>query len=242
MSTASRKYPRRVSSKRNGQKKPPNKLDIYDQDSWRIFRIMSEFVDGFELMANLGPAVTIFGSARTKASDPIYAQVETLGHKLAKSGFAVITGGGPGSMEAANKGAFEAGGRSVGLNIELPMEQSSNAFVNLPIGFRYFFIRKVMFIKYAQAVVITPGGLGTMDECFEVMTLIQTDKIKPVPLILVGKEYWQGMMDWILNKMTAHGMLDKQELSFLSILDDPDEIVRTIKKQNKKFTRGEGNF
>lgn len=242
MSTASRKYPRKVPSKKGLTKTVASNKELFEQDSWRIFRIMSEFVDGFEMMADIGPAVTIFGSARTKPEEEPYKKTYTISKKLAKAGFSIITGGGPGLMEAANKGASEGGGRSIGLNIELPMEQSSNDFVNLPIGFRYFFIRKVMFIKYAQAVLITPGGLGTLDECFEVLTLIQTNKIKNVPVILVGKAYWKGLLDWIHNEMVPSGMLDKNELSMLKVMDDPNEIVREIKKATKGIKTCEANF
>lgn len=242
MSTASRKYRRQVPSKLNEKKTGNVNQDFYDQDSWRIFRIMSEFVDGFEMLANLGPAVTVFGSARTKPDNPIYQKTQLIANKLSKAGFAIITGGGSGSMEAANKGAYEAGGRSVGLNIELPLEQVCNPYVNLPIGFRYFFIRKVMFIKHAQAILITPGGLGTLDECFEMVTLIQTDKIKPIPIILVGKDFWQGLTQWINDKIVGSGMLNKEELSIIKIMDDPDEIVKTIKHQTKVLKRCQGNF
>lgn len=242
MSTASRKYPRKVPSKKGLTKTVVSNKELFEQDSWRIFRIMSEFVDGFEMMADIGPAVTIFGSARTKPEEEPYKKTYTISKKLAKAGFSIITGGGPGLMEAANKGASEGGGQSIGLNIELPMEQSSNEFVNLPIGFRYFFIRKVMFIKYAQAVLITPGGLGTLDECFEVLTLIQTNKIKNVPVILVGKAYWKGLLDWIYKDMIPSGMLDKDELSMLKVMDDPNEIVREVKKATKGIKTCEANF
>ncbi len=242
MSSASRKYPRTVPSKKNLKKEPIMDQNLYDQDSWRIFRIMSEFVDGFEMMANIGPAVTVFGSARTQPEDPVYQKTELIAYKLAKAGFAIITGGGPGSMEAANKGAMEAGGRSVGLNIELPMEQKANPYLNVPLGFRYFFVRKVMFIKYAQAVIITPGGLGTMDECFEVMTLIQTDKIKPVPLILVGRDYWQGLLEWMQSTMIPRGMISAEDMSLIKIMDDPDEIARTVKKEARHLKSRLENF
>lgn len=211
--------------------KPAKQRDLYHEDPWRVFRIMSEFVDGFDAMSEIGPAVTIFGSAREKPGSLYYQKAKKIGSLLAKAGFAVITGGGPGLMEAANKGANEMGGRSVGLNIELPSEQVLNPYVNMPIGFRYFFIRKVMFIKYASAVIIMPGGLGTMDEFFEVMTLIQTEKIRPFPMILIGTEYWKGLLDWIENSMVENGMVSSHELKIYQVMDDPDQVIREIKRR-----------
>ena len=204
-------------------------LSIYDQNSWRIFRIMAEFVDGFEVMSEIGPAVTVFGSARLEEDNTYYKKAKTMAFNLAKAGYAIITGGGPGIMQAANQGAKEAQGRSVGLNIELPMEQEINPYVNIPIGFRYFFVRKVMFIKHALAAIIMPGGMGTLDELFELVTLIQTEKINPFPVILVGKEYWQGLLEWMKEQMVSKGMLDKSELDIIKIMDNPQKIVEEIK-------------
>jgi uncharacterized protein (TIGR00730 family) len=215
---------------------------LYDQDPWRVFRIMSEFVEGFDMLSPVGPAVTIFGSARTKTSAPQYQAVRKIAAGLAKAGYAIITGGGPGAMEAANRGSHDESGVSIGLNIELPMEQSTNPFVNVPVGFRYFFVRKVMFLKYASAVIVAPGGLGTLDECFEVLTLIQTHKIKNIPVILVGSAYWKGLFDWIYGTMVADGMVERDELNIYKIMDDPDEIIREIKKSVSLKPRTSTNF
>jgi len=234
MSILNRMYVHKVKSKKDLPKSlGPQHHSIYDEDSWRVFRIMSEFVDGFEIMSEIGPAVTIFGSARKKPGDRYYELACEIGHKLAKAGYTIITGGGPGIMEAANKGATDANGCSVGLNIILPQEQCTNSYVNIPVGFRYFFVRKVMFIKYASAVVIMPGGLGTMDEFFEVLTLIQTDKIRPFPVILVGSDYWKGLLDWIGKNMIEEGMLDKVDLTIFKVVDQADQVVKEIKKINK---------
>jgi uncharacterized protein (TIGR00730 family) len=197
-------------------------------DTWRVLRIMGEFVDGFEELAILGPAVTIFGSARMTAADPMYALTCEVARDLAEIGFAIITGGGPGLMEAANRGAAEAGGISVGCNIELPHEQGINPYVNLPLNFRYFFVRKTMFVKYAVAFVIFPGGFGTLDELFEALTLIQTHKIHNFPVILVGSAYWQGLMDWIHGALLAEGKIDEHDLSLLVVTDDPHKIRRLV--------------
>jgi len=203
---------------------------------------MSEFVEGFDMLSPVGPAVTIFGSARTKTSAPQYQAVRKIAAGLAKAGYAIITGGGPGAMEAANRGSHDESGVSIGLNIELPMEQSTNPFVNVPVGFRYFFVRKVMFLKYASAVIVAPGGLGTLDECFEVLTLIQTHKIKNIPVILVGSAYWKGLFDWIYGTMVADGMVERDELNIYKIMDDPDEIIREIKKSVSLKPRTSTNF
>ncbi len=204
--------------------------EITIQDSWRMFRIMAEFVDGFEALAKYHPAVTIFGSTRTKPGDEIYQKAEQIGKLLAENGFAVITGGGPGVMEAANKGAFSAGGKSIGLNIELPLEQKPNPYTNITLNFRYFFVRKVMFVKYAVAYIILPGGFGTMDELLESITLIQTKKIKPFPVILVGSNYWKGFLDWIKEVVLKEGKISPSDLEILQLIDKPEEIVKTIKK------------
>jgi uncharacterized protein (TIGR00730 family) len=199
-----------------------------DTDTWRVLRIMGEFVDGFDGLAELGRAVTVFGSARVSATDPMYALARTVGRELARDGFAVITGGGPGLMEAANRGALEAGGVSVGCNIELPFEQHINAYVTLPFNFRYFFVRKTMFIKYSMAFVIFPGGFGTLDELFEALTLIQTEKIFHFPVILVGRAYWQGLIDWIHDVVLAEHKIKAEDLALLKLTDDPEEICRLV--------------
>jgi uncharacterized protein (TIGR00730 family) len=200
------------------------------EESWRIFRIMAEFVDAIETLSKVRHAVSIFGSARTEPGDPYYAKAETLARLLAKKGFSVITGGGPGVMEAANKGAAEAGGQSVGMNIRLPMEQTPNPYANISIDYKYFFIRKVMFVKYAMAYVIMPGGFGTMDELFEALTLIQTKRIKPFPVILMGSEYWKGLVDWLKKTMLHAGNIAPEDLESFQIIDDPSEVVKHIQK------------
>jgi len=201
---------------------------ISPEESWRIFRIMAEFVDGIEALSNLPPAVTIFGSARAKPGDKYYTLADKLGGELARQGLAVITGGGPGVMEAANKGAFEARGQSVGLNIELPFEQKLNPYTNINLSFRYFFIRKVMFVKYAIGYVIFPGGFGTMDELFEALTLIQTDKIKPFPVVLFGSEYWSGLVDWIENTMLEGRMISPEDRSIFTVTDSIQAVVEIM--------------
>jgi len=199
------------------------------QESWRIFRIMAEFVDGIETLSSLEPAVTIFGSARSKPGEKYYTMAEDMGRMLATEGFCVITGGGPGIMEAANKGAKEGGGQSVGLNIVLPFEQHLNPYANIHLNFRYFFVRKVMFVKYAMSYVIFPGGFGTMDELFEALTLIQTDKIKPFPVVLVGSKYWRGLLEWINDTMIAEGMILPEDRAIFAVVDDPRDAVEIIK-------------
>jgi uncharacterized protein (TIGR00730 family) len=189
---------------------------------------MGEFVEGFDTLAPVGPAVSVFGSARTARTDSYYAAAEEVGRRLAQAGFAVITGGGPGIMEAANKGAFEAGGDSVGCNIELPFEQGMNAYVRTAINFRYFFVRKTMFVKYAEAFVIFPGGFGTMDELFEALTLIQTGKVRDFPVVLFGRSYWQGMLDWIRDAMLAEEKISAKDLELLVVTDSPEEAVTVI--------------
>lgn len=207
-------------------------------DAWRIFRIVSEFVDGFERLADIGPAVTVFGSSRVKSDDPYYKKAETLGTMLAKKKIAVISGGGPGIMEGANKGAFEAGGKSIGINIELPEEQASNVYTTHQINMRYFFVRKVLLVKYAEAFVIFPGGFGTMDELFEAWTLIQTLKVKPFPIILCGSEFWGGMIEWLRGAVLKNKYIDPKDMELVKIIDDPKDIVRevdaSIKKNNKQ--------
>jgi len=200
------------------------------QDSWRLFKIIAEFVDGFEALTEIYPAVSIFGSARVGSGDEVYEKTVTIARKLAEHGYNIITGGGPGVMEAGNKGAREGGTKSVGLNIVLPLEQQSNPYSTVHLDFQYFFVRKVMFIKYAQAYIAMPGGFGTLDEITEALTLIQTKRIKPFPVILVGKEYWGGLLDWMHNTLLAHGSISEDDLELVTIMDDPDEIVHTIKR------------
>ncbi len=203
---------------------------ISPQESWRIFRIMSEFVEGIDTLSKLPPGVTIFGSARVREGDKYYGLAMDLGKKLAKEGLTIITGGGPGIMEAANRGASEAKGYSVGLNIELPFEQKSNPYSNIPLSFRYFFVRKVMFVRFAIGYVIFPGGFGTMDELFEALTLIQTDKIKPFPVIMVGKDYWSGLLDWIENTMIKQKKISPDDKAIMRVTDSIDEVVAIIKE------------
>jgi uncharacterized protein (TIGR00730 family) len=193
-------------------------------DPWRVLRIMGEFVDGFDVLARIGLAVTVFGSARVKPDSPYYAAAREVGAGIAKRGFAVITGGGPGIMEAANRGANEAGGLSIGCNIELPHEQSPNPYANLSIDFRYFFVRKTMFVKYSEAFVVFPGGFGTMDELFEALTLIQTGKVKRFPVVLYGSEYWGGLLDWIRGTLLAESMVSDDDLALVQVVDTTDEV------------------
>jgi uncharacterized protein (TIGR00730 family) len=199
-------------------------------ESWRIFRIMAEFVEAIETLSRVKHAVSIFGSARTKPDDPYYQKAELLARRLVEKGFGVITGGGPGVMEAANKGAAEAGGQSVRMNIRLPFEQKPNPYANVSIDYKYFFIRKVMFVKYAVAYVILPGGFGTMDELFEALTLIQTKRIKSFPVILMGSEYWKGLFDWLRKTMLRDNKVSPEDLERFQIIDDPDEAVKHIQK------------
>ncbi|MBW1837527.1 MAG: TIGR00730 family Rossman fold protein [Deltaproteobacteria bacterium] len=199
-------------------------------ESWRLFKIMGEFVEGVEALHHIGPAVSIFGSARVKPDDPIYKKTETIAALFAKNNFAVITGGGSGVMEAANKGAAEAGGVSIGMNIVLPFEQKPNRFSNVKLEFKYFFIRKVMFIKYASAYIILPGGFGTMDELFEAVTLIQTHRIKPLPVVMVGSDFWSGLLEWIKSRLLAEKRISPEDIYILQVMDEPEEIVETVKK------------
>ena len=197
-------------------------------DSWRVFRIMGEFVEGFDELTHLGPAVSIFGSARTAPDDPMYQECVTTARLLGEAGFSIITGGGPGVMQAANQGAHEAGVPSVGLNIELPFEQDLNPWADLKIHFRYFFVRKTMFVKYAQAFVIFPGGFGTLDELFESLTLIQTGKIQGFPLVLFGSEYWGGLLEWLENTLMKKGAISPQDLDLIKVTDSPEEVVEHV--------------
>jgi len=204
--------------------------EITIRDSWRMFHILAEFVEGFEALAECHPSVSIFGSSRAQPEDEIYQKAEVIGQLLAENGFGVITGGGPGVMEAANKGAALAGGKSIGLNIQIPLEQESNPYTNIKLNFRYFFVRKVMFVKYAVAYIILPGGFGTMDELFESLTLIQTQRIRPFPVILVGSQYWKGLLNWIKEPVLKEAKISPGDLDILQLIDDPEEIVKTIKK------------
>ena len=197
-------------------------------DPWRVLRIQSEFVEGFGTLAELGPAVCVFGSARTPPDAPAYAVAEELAGRLARSGLTVITGGGPGIMEAANKGAAEAGGVSVGLGIELPFESGLNPYVNMGINFRYFFVRKTTFFKYAQGFVVMPGGFGTLDELFEALTLVQTRKVTSFPVVLFGRDYWQGLVDWFRTAALERGAIAEADLALVTVTDDVDEAVRLV--------------
>ncbi|MCC6026719.1 MAG: TIGR00730 family Rossman fold protein [Caldimicrobium sp.] len=201
------------------------------KESWRLFRILAEFVEGFEVLPRVYPGVTIFGSARTKPDDPDYQKAEKLAELLVRAGFSVITGGGPGIMEAANKGASNAGGYSVGLNIRLPMEQEPNPYANIKLEFRYFFVRKVMLAKYSVAFVFFPGGFGTMDEMFEILTLVQTRKIRPVPIVLVDKQFWKPLVNWFTKTLIPENKISPQDLEIFKVLDEPEEIVNYIKEK-----------
>jgi len=204
-----------------------------DSDPWRALRILSEFVEGFDALAAIGAAATVFGSARTAQGSRYYEMARRIGRLLAEAGYAVITGGGPGSMEAANLGCREAGGLSIGCNIELPHEQALNPYVDLGIDFRYFFARKTMFVKYSDAFVILPGGFGTMDELFESLTLIQTGKIRHFPVILVGTEYWGGLIDWLRSAMLPAGAINAADLALIQQTDDPFEVVRMVQESRR---------
>lgn len=217
------------------------KMDYFEMDQWRIFRIMAEFVEGFERMRKFENAVTIFGSARLKPNHRMYRLAEETAKLLAENGYAVITGGGPGIMEAGNRGAFLAKGDSVGLNIELPFEQKPNPYIRTLINFHYFFCRKVMFVKYAKAVVVFPGGYGTMDELFESMTLVQTGRMPKVPVIMVGSYFWKGLQEWLKNSLLKDACIDENDLYLYQVVDDPKDVVKIIndfyrkgKKQAKK--------
>ncbi len=206
----------------------PTEPAFLQSDSWRALRILGEFVEGFDALARIGPAVSIFGSARVPESDPAYAAARELAAALVRDGFAVITGGGPGIMEAANRGAVEAGGLSIGCNIELPYEQGLNPYVQLGVEFRYFFVRKTMFVKYAEGFVIFPGGYGTLDELFEALTLVQTGKVDHFPIVLFGREYWRGLLDWLNATMLAEAKISPEDMELFSVTDDVEEACRTI--------------
>ncbi|RLL55983.1 TIGR00730 family Rossman fold protein [Mariprofundus sp. EBB-1] len=202
--------------------------DLKGSEAWRIFRIISEFTEGFEKLGTLPYSVTIFGSARTQAGDQYYESTVEIAQKLAMEDFAIISGGGPGIMEAANKGAAEGGGKSVGLNIILPHEQTANPYQNISMHFRYFFVRKVMFVKHSMGYICMPGGFGTLDEFFESLTLMQTQKAYPLPLVLYGTEFWQGLLEWIQGKVLESGYISQADLELVTITDDPDEAVEIM--------------
>lgn len=204
--------------------------DLTLKDTWRLFHILAEFVEGFENLNDVSPAVSIFGSARCTEGDLLYTRTYNLAKLLGKSKFNIITGGGPGVMAAANKGAAEAGVKSVGINIELPFEQTPNPFTNVKLNFKYFFVRKVMFLKYAVAYIIMPGGFGTMDELFEAITLIQTKKMKPFPVVLVDSSYWSGLIEWMKETMLGSGAIQKEDMTIFRVMDDPAEIVDYIRR------------
>lgn len=201
---------------------------MFIEDSWRVFRIISEFVEGFEELSQINDCVTMFGSARVKEGDKNYELAREIAKQLVKADYGVITGGGPGIMEAGNRGAMEAGGNSIGLNIDLPFEQKPNPYANIQIEFRYFFVRKVMFVKYAKAFVILPGGFGTMDELFESLTLIQTFRISKFPVVLVGETYWQGLINWLHDTVLTENMIGEKDLELFKITDDPEMVVKII--------------
>ncbi|HIX55827.1 MAG TPA: TIGR00730 family Rossman fold protein [Candidatus Sphingobacterium stercoripullorum] len=211
--------------------------EIKVKDSWQIFKVMSEFVDGFEKLAKIGPCVSIFGSARTDEADPNYSMTVEIAKLLAMKGYGVISGGGPGIMEAANKGAYEVGGKSVGLNIDLPFEQFHNKYIDRDklLEFKYFFVRKVMFMKYSQGYIVMPGGFGTMDELFEAITLIQTGKIARFPIVLVGSEYWTGLLEWIEKVMLAHGNISPEDLKLYRVVDTAEEAAEHIFRFYDKY-------
>ena len=217
--------------------------DWVHQDPWRVLRIQSEFVEGFGMLAELGRAVSVFGSARTTPSDPRYAAARDLGARLARSGYAVMTGGGPGIMEAANRGAVDAGGTSVGLGIELPFEQRLNDWVDVGINFRYFFARKTMFLKYSQGFVVFPGGFGTMDETFEALTLTQTGKVTQFPVVLVGRSYWAGLLDWLRDSVAGDGNINVADIDLVTCTDDLDEVVDVLlEAESRRQTHDEDAF
>ncbi|MCW5198555.1 TIGR00730 family Rossman fold protein [Desulfobulbus sp. F3] len=221
-----------MSSKCGSKQENPYCLnDMGRGDAWRLFRILSEFVEGFDALSTVNrPLVTVFGSARTAEDDPYYQMTRQIGSKLAEHGYGIVTGGGPGIMEAANRGASEADGMSIGLNIDLPFEQKGNPYVTLPLDFRYFFVRKVMFIKYCMAFICLPGGFGTLDELFEALTLIQTRKIRRFPIILVGSAFWGGLVEWMRQQLVGSGKIGEEDMLLFEVMDSAEDIVRYIRK------------
>jgi len=199
-------------------------------ESWRLFKILAEFVDGFETLSDIYPCVSIFGSARVRPGEKTYDKTVAIANKLAENGFNIMTGGGPGIMEAANKGAKEGGAKSVGVNIHLPLEQECNSFTDIKVEFKYFFVRKVMLVKYAQAYVGMPGGFGTLDEIFEAITLIQTRRIKPFPVVLVGSDYWGPLWEWVKKNPLDRGLVSPEDMDLVTLVDDPDEVAKIIKR------------
>lgn len=202
--------------------------ELAKEESWRMFRIIGELVEGFDTLTGIEPAVTIYGSARLSPDDPIYAKTEDIAYRLGNLGFSIFTGGGPGVMEAANKGALRSNSTSVGLNIDIPQEQMLNQYTNISIMFHHFFVRKVMLVKYATAFICMPGGLGTLDELSEVLTLIQTDKIRPFPVVLVGSDYWKGFLDWLKDSVLKQGAISSEDLDLLRVTDEPEEIIEIV--------------
>ncbi len=210
-------------------------------DTWRVFRIMAEFVEGFETLSRVGPCITIFGSARTPEEESYYSLARETAYQAVENGYGVITGGGPGIMEAANRGASDAGGTSIGLNIQLPFEQVPNPYIKTLLSFRHFFSRKVMFLKYTSGVVVFPGGYGTLDELFETLTLIQTQKVTSLPMVMMGSGYWKDLIDWLRKKMLATRYIDKEDIDVLRMTDNPEEAISIIKGLDSR-TQGEANF
>ncbi len=208
------------------------------RESWKIFQIMAEFVDGFERLARIKPSVSLFGSARTKEGHRHYQLAEEIAHLLSNSGFSVVSGGGPGIMEAINKGGYRGKSPSIGLNIDLPKEQSANAYQDISLRFRHFFSRKVMFVKYASAYVVLPGGFGTLDEMAEILTLVQTGRTRRIPIILVDSEFWKGLLDWFDNTLVSHGVIDAEDLNFIQVLNEPQEVIDAIFRyyEQRSFT------
>ena len=225
---------KRAATFRNGRHRVIDPEDVTTNNSmqaeepWRLFRIMGEFVDGFEELSEVGPAVAFFGSSRISSRDPYYQLAARAAKTLVNAGYAIITGAGPGIMEGANRGATEANGQSVGLNIQLPIQQAANRYVRKLLNFKYFFCRRVMFVKYSKAFVVMPGGYGTLDEFFEIVTLIQTEKIEPVPVILVGKEFWQGVLHWMERELVQRGYIDRKDLDLFQVKETPAEILDAI--------------
>ena len=230
-----REIPKSTTDQRLLDRRGPT--DWVHTDPWRVLRIQSEFVEGFGMLSEVGRAVCVFGSARIKPETPYYELGEEIGRKLVEAGYTVITGGGPGLMEAANKGAADVGGTSIGLGIELPFEQSLNDYVNLGVVFRYFFVRKTMFVKYSQAFVVLPGGFGTLDELFEAITLVQTGKVTRFPVILVGTDFWGGLVEWINDRLLAEGLISPSDPDLIHLTDDPDDVIETIQRAHAEWER-----